>query len=151
MNTTTEAVSLEQALESFEDNLENRRAILAKLVQSRVVVILDTPWDGLALPSTSMRLLFVSDGSNEQQPMLALFTSKERAEQSCKDDSPYRYAVEVDAAWALLGITQGAGIMINPNTNPGFRITPELAAQLHTLAGKHLAGRMQSAAKAKPI
>ncbi len=151
MNINTEAVSLEQALESFEDNLESRRAILAKLVQSRVVVILDTPWDGLSLPSTSMRLLFVSDGSNEQQPMLALFTSKDRAEQSRKDDSPYRHAVEVDAAWALLGVAQGAGIIINPNTTPGFRITPELAAQLRALSEKHLAGRMHAAAKAKPL
>lgn len=146
-----EAATLEQALESFEDNIESRRAILAKFAKSRVVVVLDTPWDGVSLPSTSMRLLFVSDGPNEKQAMLAVFTSEQRAEEFPKQDSPFRHAVEVDAAWAFLGVPPGAGILINPNTTPGFRITPELAAQLRQLAEKHLAGRMQAAARAKPL
>jgi hypothetical protein len=147
----TEDLSLEKTLETLEDNLESRRAALSKLIQSRVVVMLDTAWDGTSLPSTSMRLLHVSDGGNERQPMLALFTSEARTAEFRKDESPFRYAVEVDAAWALLGVPEGAGIMINPNTAPGFRITPELAAQLRALSEKHLAGRIQAAAKARPL
>ncbi|MDE2109448.1 MAG: SseB family protein, partial [Gammaproteobacteria bacterium] len=70
--------NLESALLTAEDTLESKRKILQLLFDSRVYVVLDQPWDGRSLPSTDMRLLFVSDGKNNEQAMLALFTSREK-------------------------------------------------------------------------
>src|SRR5574340_130003 len=70
--------NLESALLTAEDTLESKRKVLQLLFDSRVYVVLDQPWDGRSLPSTDMRLLFVSDGKNNEQAMLALFTSREK-------------------------------------------------------------------------
>ncbi|MGA7965015.1 MAG: hypothetical protein WCB49_03840, partial [Gammaproteobacteria bacterium] len=40
--------------------------------------------------------------------------------------------VEVSGSWSLLGVTEGMGVMIDPNQSTAFRITPELAAQLRS-------------------
>jgi len=138
--------NLESALLTAEDNLEGKRKILQLLFDSRVYVVLDQPWDGRSLPSTDMHLLFVSDGKNSQQAMLALFTSREKCTAIPKGDSLFAHPVEVDARWALLGVPKEAGILINPNSAPGFRVTPPLAAELRTLAERYLAQRLPGAA-----
>lgn len=139
----SEALSaLETALAAFEDSLDNRRTLLTTLLESKVVVVLDTPWDGRSLPSTSARMLFVSDGENTQQAMLAVFTGQQQAEAFLTSGSPFKHPVKVDMPWALLGLPKDAGIRLNPNSAPGFRITPELAGQLRGLAEQQLAARM---------
>src|SRR5580765_1898017 len=69
-----------EALNKFEDSLEGRQAVLTAFMQSRVYVLLDRPWDGRSLPNSETRLLFVSDGENKDQAMLAVFTGREAAE-----------------------------------------------------------------------
>ncbi|HKV97071.1 MAG TPA: SseB family protein [Gammaproteobacteria bacterium] len=148
---TAEPTALESALLITADNLEGRRKILQLLFDARVYVVLDQPWDGRALPSTDMHLLLVSDGKNSQQAMLALFTSREKCTAVPKGDSLFDYPVEVDAKWALLGVPEGAGILVNPNSAPAFRVTPELAAELRAIAQRHLAQHLPgSASSAKP-
>ncbi|MDE1984667.1 MAG: SseB family protein [Gammaproteobacteria bacterium] len=138
--------NLESALLTAEDTLESKRKILQLLFDSRVYVVLDQPWDGRSLPSTDMRLLFVSDGKNNEQAMLALFTSREKCAAIPKGDSLFDHPIEVDVRWALLGVPKEAGILINPNSAPGFRVTPPLAAELRTLAERYLAQRLPGAA-----
>lgn len=140
------AGSLESALLTTEDNLEGRRKILQLLFDARVFVVLDQPWDGRSLPSTGMQLLLVSDGKHSQQAMLALFTSREKCAAVPKGDSLFDYPVEVDAKWALLGVPEGAGILVNPNSAPAFRVTPQLAAELRSIAQRHLEQRLPGAA-----
>ncbi|MBU6470624.1 MAG: SseB family protein [Gammaproteobacteria bacterium] len=140
------ANSLETALLTTEDNLEGRRKILQLLFDARVYVVLDQPWDGRTLPSTDMHLLLVSDGKNSQQAMLALFTSREKCAAVPKGDSLFDHPVEVDAKWALLGVPEGAGILVNPNSAPAFRVTPELAAELRAIAQRHLEQRLPGGA-----
>lgn len=140
------AADLENALLTIEDNLEGRRKILQLLFDARVFVVLDQPWDGRALPSTDMHLLLVSDGKNSQQAMLALFTSREKCAAVPKGDSLFNYPVEVDGKWALLGVPEGAGILVNPNTAPAFRVTPQLAAELRAIAQRHLEQRLPGSA-----
>lgn len=137
--------ALETALSAFEDSVDNRRNLLTLLLKSKVVVVLDTPWDGRSLPSTSAHMLFVSDGENTQQAMLAVFTGQERAEAFPTAGSPFKHPVVVDMLWALLGLPKEAGIMLNPNSGPAFRITPELGAELRGLAEQQLAARMANA------
>ena len=143
---TATSTTLETALLNAEDSVEGRRKILQLLFDSRVYVVLDQPWDGRALPSTDMHLLFVSDGKNAEQAMLALFTSLEKCGAVPKGDSPFQFPVEVDARWALLGVPKEAGVLINPNSAPAFRILPELAAELRVIAQRYLEQRIPGTA-----
>lgn len=145
MATNTPKISpqdLETALFSAENSVQSHQNILKLLFNARVFVVLDTPWDGHSLPSTETHILLVSDGENHEQAMLALFTSRDKAEMIPKGDTLFQYTMEVDARWALLGLPQKAGIVINANTVPGFRILPELAAKLRTLAEQYLAAHL---------
>jgi hypothetical protein len=142
---TAAPTTLETALLNAEDSVEGRRKILQLLFDSRVYVVLDQPWDGRSLPSTEMHMLFVSDGKNREQAMLALFTSHEKCEAVPKGDSPFHYPVEVDARWALLGVPKQTGVLINPNSAPAFRILPDLAAELRTIAQRYLEQRISGA------
>lgn len=143
---TTALTPLENALLNTEDSVEGRRSILRQLFDSRIYVVLDQNWDGhSSLPSLDTHLLLVSDGQNTQQPMLALFTSADKVKAITVVDTPFKYPAEVDAAWALLGIPQNAGVLINPNSAPGFRILPGLAAELRDIAKRNLENLMQRA------
>jgi len=131
---------LEQALSAAKDNDQQsiRRALRA-FVQSRVFVKLDQPWDGKTFPRSDMRLLFVSDGDNQERPMLAVFTSKAFSDIYAQAAAPFDYVAEVDAAWACLGVPKDGGIMVNPNSAPNFRIGPEVASILREAAEKDVA------------
>ena len=77
--------------------------------------------------------------------MLAVFTNNERAMEFVAAAGPHKYPVTVDALWALLGVPEGVGIMINPNQLPNFRISVDVAAVLREAAQKQLDARIQSA------
>ncbi len=140
MTENTDSNPLEQALSAAKDNDEQSiRKALRAFVQSRVFVKLDQPWDGKTFPRSDMRLLFVSDGDNRERPMLAVFTSKAFSDIYAQAAAPFDYAVEVDAAWACLGVPKDGGIMVNPNSMPSFRIGPEVASILREAAEKDVA------------
>lgn len=142
MTNENQASPLLEALNKFEDSLEGRQAVLTAFMESRVHVLLDRPWDGRSLPSTETRLLYVSDGENKEQAMLAVFTSREAAASTIPDMDEYKYAVEVDAQWALLSVPPNIGVRINPNVEPSFRILPELTVELRKIAERGVARRM---------
>jgi len=143
--TTQTPITLEQALLSFEDSVEGRKIVLEKFLASQIWVLLDQPWDGRSLPSTETRLLFVSDGENLQQSMLAVFTDRARAEVAAPVMGDFRHPVAVDSQWALLGVIPGAGVRINPNSEPSFRILPELVVELRKIAESGLLRRQRAA------
>lgn len=146
--TIPSASPLEQALLGFEDSLEGRKVVLEKFLAARIYVLLDKPWDGRSLPSTEMRLLFVSDGENQEQAMLAVFTDRSKAESIAAAMGEFQHVVEVDSKWALLGVPATTGVRINPNSEPGFRILPELTTELRKLAQQHLAARQRTGSPA---
>ena len=133
---------LEQALSNAGEDVTSKKDILKALVQSRVTVLLDQPWDGRTLPSAGMNLLLVSDGPNAQQPMLAVFSTQALAREFMSAAGPFQHPADVDAAWALLGVPKDAGIMLNPNSVPNFRISPEVAGMLRESAEKNLERRI---------
>lgn len=141
---TQKSATLVEALERFEDSAAGRQAVLQQLLRSRVFVLLDKPWDGRSLPNTEMRLLHVSDGDDKQQAMLALFTDRARAEQVMPAMGEFRYAVEVDARWALLSVRPDVGVRINPNVEPAFRILPNLAIELRRIVEQVKKGHAQA-------
>ena len=148
-NETRRFTSLLDSLLHFEDTLEGRQAVLQEFIRSRVFVLLDNPWDGRSLPNTETKLLYVSDGENQEQAMLAVFTSKAEAERAVPDMGEFKHAVEVDAQWALLSLIPNAGVRINPNAEPAFRILPELALEMRKIAERHLARMQQARAGAR--
>ena len=144
MNTVarTPQTELESLIAASDNSPAAIRAILSKLSVSRVFAVTDKPWDGRSIPRSDMRLLMVTDGENHQQPMLALFSAAQHAQINTAGDHPFKNVVEVDAAWALLGVSDNAGILINPNATDVsmFRIGPAVAAELK----KYAEHRMQS-------
>jgi hypothetical protein len=129
------------ALSQFQDNREGREAVLKAFLRSRIWVLLDHTWDGRSLPSTETRMLFVSDGEDQEQPMLAVFTGRSEAEIVMGSMADFKHPVEVDAQWALLGVPPNIGVRINPNLEPAFKILPELTLELRKIAERNLAKR----------
>lgn len=136
------ANDLEEAIfavaESSPDDVERRRDVIAKLAQARVAVLLDQPWNGTSMPDESLRLQLVSDGPNQKQAMLAVFSTQERAEEFHREYGGYDHVTVVDAAWALLGVAEGDGVMVNPNQEISFRVDPQVAALLRGTVEKVL-------------
>ncbi|HEY4128925.1 MAG TPA: SseB family protein [Gammaproteobacteria bacterium] len=143
--------ALEQALLTFEDSVEGRKAVLENFLSSRVWVLLDQPWDGRSLPSVEMKLLFVSDGENLEQAMLAVFTDRARAEAAAPAMGEFRHAVEADSQWTLLAVPKAAGVRINPNSEPSFRILPELTIELRKMVEVRLARSQANNPSSPPI
>lgn len=138
MTDTESAEPLEATLSAIQNNDEQgiRRALRA-FVNARVWVRLDQPWDGKSLPRTDTRLLLVTDGADQAQPMLAVFTSEKHGNlYKAEDLGAFRYIAEADSAWVCLGVPDNAGIMINPNSAPSFRISPAVARVLRETAEK---------------
>lgn len=146
MTENTPSSKLEEALGAHRQNDEQSiRKILRAFVQSRVFVKLDQPWDGKTMPSKDMRLLLVTDGENKQRSMLAVFSSASHGAVYKEEEmGPFRYTVEVDAAWACLGVPENAGIMVNPNTIHNFRISPEVARILRETAKQDLDNKIKT-------
>lgn len=122
---------LEQAIDAArKGDVESLRRVLQILTSARVKVLLNKEWDGVSQPQPDTRMLFVSDGKNEQQPMLAVFTSERFADAFRAGDHPFVHVTEIDARLAIHRTDNGAGIMINPNADLSFRITPQLTTTL---------------------
>lgn len=103
-----------------------RRAVFLALVTNQVTVMLpDLTADGT--PPENPQPLFVSDGPNLEQPMLAAFSSPERARDFQAKNGGEALTVEISGTQLILGTPAGSGIMLNPNQALGFRILPELA------------------------
>ena len=134
--------SLIDTLNHFADSREGRETVLKAFLRSRVFVLLDRPWDGRSLPNTETHLLFVSDGENKEQAMLAVFTGRAQAETAMAAMDEYKHPVEVDSLWALLAVPPNTGVRINPNAEPAFRILPELTVELRKIAEQNLAQRL---------
>jgi tetratricopeptide (TPR) repeat protein len=133
---------LETLIAGSDNSPAALRGILNKLSTSRVFAVTNKPWDGRSVPRADMQLLLVSDGADQAQAMLALFSASEHARGVTDGDHAFKNVVEVDAAWAFLGVPEGAGILINPNSQeaPAFRIGSVVAAELK----KYALHRLQS-------
>jgi tetratricopeptide (TPR) repeat protein len=131
-------MSLNAALDAAGGGPEHVINFIQVLARSSAFVVTDKPWDSRTPPEKGMRLMLVSDGSNEKQVMLAIFTTREHASNYLHtlDDvqHPFKTIAQVDMAWAALGIPANAGIMINPNSEHAFRISPEVAMRLRRSA-----------------
>lgn len=58
-------------------------------------------------------------------PVVALFTSTDRATPWAERNSGYRSALVTDASWVLMGIRPGVGAAINPGWAVGLEVTAD--------------------------
>lgn len=129
---------LEQLIADSGEDREIKGKTLDALVNSRVYVILNKPWDGTGQPPANTSLMFVTDGSDTERAMLAIFTSKERVAAFEPRGEGYDYEAEVDAAWAFLGVPENCGAYVNPNSVVNFRVGPEPAAFIRDVVQKEV-------------
>ena len=131
-------MSLNAALDAVSGGPEHILKFIHTLTRSSVFIVTDKPWTGRSIPASDMRLMLVSDGENKSQVMLAVFTDANYASKyltSLGDvQHPFKNCVQVDMGFALLGIPANAGIMVNPNSERAFRISPDICTQLRTTA-----------------
>lgn len=120
----------ESAVADDDPEFTARRGVIVALATNTVTVMLAEPWDGTASPETGPRPMFVSDGPDRNQPMLAVFTSTERARDFQSSHGGAEHPSDVPAAWAILAAPEGTGIMINPNQALGFRVAPDTVTVL---------------------
>lgn len=134
MAAAIDSASLDEILMSSNEDVESRSRFIQALIRSTIWILVDRVWDGKSTPDKDMRTAIVSDGSNQQQAMLAVFTTRKHCQQYLsgieKIQHPFKNAVAVPMTWVLLGITADTGIMVNPNSTPAFRILPALAVEL---------------------
>jgi hypothetical protein len=123
--------------ESFEDLLarpaedyESRKTLLRSFIQARVYVLTDRPVRPATNDLYEARMSLVSDGPNTAQPMLAVFSNEDRARRFQEVTGGERHRTEIDAVFALACTPAGAGLIVNPNQTPNFRLAPELVALL---------------------
>lgn len=126
---------LDSALNAVDNTLESRAHLIKILTSSVVYLLADKPWDKRSPPDNDLHFMLVSDGQNQLQPMLAVFSNLERAmTYAPTGQHPFRHVLEVEMGWALLGIPLNAGIIVNPNWSNSFRVSPDMAAELRTTA-----------------
>jgi hypothetical protein len=130
-NDLERAISEIGASPEDDPDSEKRRQVLAALALNPVTVLTKDPWDGQEAPN-AVEPMYVSDGPNLEQPMLALFTNAERAVNFAQNHNGFQNPSTVAGPWAIGNVAEGAGIMINANQALGFRIVPELAKILQT-------------------
>jgi hypothetical protein len=108
---------LEELLLTHSTTLATLGVFLQRLMVSKVVVLVRQGSEGATYP---MKIT----GANGT-PVVALFTSADRATVWAERYEEYRTAVVVDARWALSRIEAGCGIAVNPGHPVGFEVSAE--------------------------
>ncbi|HET7673935.1 MAG TPA: SseB family protein [Gammaproteobacteria bacterium] len=142
---------LERMIAESGDDRERKSKALETLVNSKVYVILNKQWDGQGQPPSGTSMMFVTDGSDTERAMLAIFTSRERAEAFEPRGDGYDFQTEVDAAWAFLGVPVDCGAYVNPNSIVNFRIGPEMATFIKDVVNREVVAHQGKAPSGQSI
>jgi len=142
------ATELENAIAAYADAGDDhdgqaRRDVLARLSAAQVTTLLSEPAPETPQPGSRVQVCVVSDGPDTGQPMVAVFTSRERAEDFVRQHGGGQHLGEVSGLWAILATAPRAGLLINPNQSPGFRVAPELAEFLREDIQRAASEKMQ--------
>lgn len=121
--------ALEESLFAIGNDDQRKLQFFTDLMDARVTVLANQPWNPELAPPEDMELLFVSDGENHEQPMLAMFTHPARTARY-KGVGGFEHTVELDARQAFLGVDDGCGAFINPNWRHNMRVDPVVAQEL---------------------
>jgi hypothetical protein len=136
---------LERIIMQSADDQQVKTETLDALVNARVFVLLNKEWDGRGDLPEGAEMMFVTDGPDTERPMLALFTSRPRLEAFGPRGEGFSYGVQVDAAWAFLGVPEDCGAYANPNSIANFRVGPEAVVFITDVIEKTMAEHRDNA------
>jgi hypothetical protein len=126
----TPATTTDELLLAFHAGELEQLPFLGLLMDRDVWVILDSPWDGCSALPRDARMLLVNEGDESEHRMLALFSTRNLAQQFMPGVSAYEHLAKVPAGLAILAVTEEQGAVVNPNHDNGCRIPPPVAAYL---------------------
>jgi hypothetical protein len=112
---------------------------LEMLLDLQVIILADRDVD-ISGPSMDFNPLAITSPMGFD--VLVAFSSLERAKAALSHYPGYRFALEVDTKWFLLGAYQNAGLALNPGWPFGFELPPEALQQVLVRFGvKKLGGQ----------
>ncbi len=130
---------LERMIEDVRERRLEPVDFLKALIDDRVYLLLNKPWDGRSVPEENTSMLLVSDGPNRSQAMLAVFSDEQKARAFCEHADGFSHVVKVPGPVAFLGVAADQGMIVNPNFKNTFRITIAAAAEVRGTMQQRLA------------
>lgn len=119
---------LELRLLKAQDGTLSAPDFLDSLLADQVFVLLDKPVGADAEWDASINPLVLTSESDE--PMFAIFSAVERAEQWTDQLPQFENALQVDMRWLLTAMSDGVGIVLNPGFDLGMEMIPDAVVQL---------------------
>jgi hypothetical protein len=124
--------ALESKLQAAQQGQCSAPELFEEMLASQIVVLLDKPiaedgrWDAIAKPLTL--------NSPNGFPVMAIFTTHEKAAPWVQQAPSHVHALFVDFAWIVRGLAPGVGLAINPGDARGLELLPETAQKLAVAA-----------------
>jgi len=120
--------SLEEKLLEVQSGKLHPGTFFQFLQSSQAVMLLDKSLPASGVWDNTINPLILN--SPHGFPVLALFSSPERATPFTKDFPAHQFALQVDIRWLLRGVPPDVGIAMNPNSSVGFELPPIGVADL---------------------
>lgn len=124
--------ALESKLQAAQQGQCSASELFEEMLASQIIVLLDKPitedgrWDATAKPLTL--------NSPNGFPVMAIFTTHEKAAPWVQQAPSHVHALFVDFAWIVRGLAPGVGLAINPGDARGLELLPETAQKLAVAA-----------------
>lgn len=123
-----------QMLAAREGEL-SQETLLHHLLDTQIVVLMDHD-----IPDTGwhddISLLMLNNPSGT--PVLAVFTTLERALPWSAQESPFKYAIHTDCGWLVQRMAPDIGMAVNPGSQLGFELPPSAIDLLKEGLGQRL-------------
>lgn len=110
-------------------------ALIQHLLDSQIVVLLDQD-----IPASGwhddISLMMLNNPSGI--PVLAVFTTLERALPWAAHQSPFKYAIHTDCGWLVQRMAPDIGMAVNPGSQLGFELPATAIEELKEKLGQSL-------------
>lgn len=126
---------LEQRMVAAHQGELSQDALVHHLLDSQIVVLLDQD-----IPDTGwhddISLMMLNNPSGS--PVLAVFTTLERALPWSGPESPFKFAIHTDCGWLVQRMAPDIGMAVNPGSQLGFELPASAIEQLKEGLGQRL-------------
>lgn len=126
----TVPTTTDELLQAFHAGKLEQLPFLGQLMDRDIWVILDSPWDGKSVLPQGARMLLVNEGAESEHKMLAMFSTRNLAQEFMLGATGYEHLAKIPAALAIMAVAEDQGAVLNPNRDNGCRIPPPVAAYL---------------------
>jgi hypothetical protein len=141
MQTFTASNALEQALLDAQTGKIPPSKLFESLYAAQVFVLIDKEIGVGGMWSNDISMLVLNSQSGT--PMIAMFTSPERAMGWPERAPAFKFGLLTDFSWLLKGLATEAGVVINPGSAIGVELTASIVQQLRESAGSDAKRKVQ--------